>query len=133
VVDDDDATRELIGFHLEDRDVVVETAPDGEACLRRLADGGPAPDAVVLDLRMPGTDGFETLRRIGWDVPTLVLSGQEGEREKLRAFELGAIGYVTKPFSPAVLVARLVRHFEVVDRGPGGWPPPWEPARPGER
>jgi two-component system phosphate regulon response regulator PhoB len=68
-----------------------------------------APDVVVLDVAMPGTTGFEVLRRIRQtsDVPVILLTGRTAEADQVRGLELGADEYVTKPFGPMVLLARI--------------------------
>lgn len=115
VVDDQTAIRDLLEHRLETEGFDVETVSDGRAALERLREGSFDPDAVVLDISMPAMDGFETLRRIqGFDRPPLVVmvSGRSNEREQIRAFELGAVDYVTKPFKLRVLVARLKSHLD---------------------
>jgi len=66
----------------------------------------------VLDVMMPVMDGFEVLREMKrdsetWDIPAIMLTAREMEEDKLKGFELGAVDYVTKPFSPAELTARI--------------------------
>ena len=115
VVDDQTAIRDLLEHRLETEGFDVETVSDGRVALERLRESGVAFDAVVLDVSMPKMDGFETLRRIQeLDRPPLAMmvSGRKSEREQIRAFELGAVDYVTKPFKPRVLVVRLERHLE---------------------
>jgi DNA-binding response OmpR family regulator len=88
------------------RHEVVEAA-DGEAALRAMRDG-PA-DLVVLDLMLPGIDGLEVCRqlRATSDVPVIMLTARDGEIDRVLGLELGADDYVTKPFSPRELVARV--------------------------
>lgn len=115
VVDDKTAIRDLLEHRLETDGFDVETAPDGQAALERLRESGSRFDAVVLDVSMPNMDGFETLRRVQ-ELPrpplTVMVSGRSSEREQIRAFELGAVDYVTKPFKLRVLVARLKSHLD---------------------
>jgi two-component system KDP operon response regulator KdpE len=85
----------------------VTAAATGEEALDQAA--LHPPDLVILDLAMPGTDGFEVCRRLReWSmVPILVLSVREGEADKIRALDLGADDYLTKPFSLGELLARV--------------------------
>src|SRR6266508_3931121 len=107
VVDDEVEIRRALGRALAARDYVVETAADGEqavATARRFD-----PDLVVLDLNMPGLDGFEVCRQLRtWSqVPILVLSVREDETDKVTALDLGADDYLTKPFGTDELMARV--------------------------
>ena len=107
VVDDEEEIRRAVGRTLAARDYVVETAEDGEqavAAARRFD-----PDLVVLDLNMPGLDGFAVCRQLRtWSqVPILVLSVREDETDKVTALDLGADDYLTKPFGTDELMARV--------------------------
>jgi two-component system KDP operon response regulator KdpE len=84
----------------------VYTATDGEEGLRQFHTC--QPDLVILDVMMPGMDGFETCRRIrqSSDVPVIMLTVLERDKDVIRGFDCGADDYVTKPFNPEVLVAR---------------------------
>ena len=109
VVDDERAVRDSLRRALELEGYDVELAEDGEQALRRL-EVDPQPDAVILDVLMPGADGLEVCRRlrsIGNEVPVLMLTAKDGEWDQVEALESGADDYVTKPFSSAILVARL--------------------------
>src|ERR1700746_4205913 len=116
VVDDDDDIRGLLRALLERAGHEVSDAPDGRAGLRELYAG--SPDLVILDVAMPGLDGWETLERIREvsDVPVLMLTARDAELERVRGLRGGADDYVAKPFSPAELVARV----EAVLRRRGG-------------
>ncbi len=107
VVDDEPQIRRAVGAALAWRDYQVESAESAESALIVLA---TRPiDAVVLDLMMPGMDGFDMLREVrGWsEVPIVVLSARGQERDKVAALDLGADDYLTKPFGIDELVARL--------------------------
>jgi len=110
VVEDDRALREGLVTNFQLRGCRALAAADGEQGLRlALAE---RPDAVVLDLMLPGLDGFEVLaelRRRELDVPVLVLSARGRVDDKLTGFRLGADDYVTKPFQLAELIARVER------------------------
>jgi DNA-binding response OmpR family regulator len=107
VVDDEADIRGLVSELLQRAGYEVETAVDGRACLRALFGG--RPDLVVLDVNMPGLDGWQTLERIRdvSDVPVLMLTARAGELEKVRGLTHGADDYVTKPFGRQELLARI--------------------------
>jgi DNA-binding response OmpR family regulator len=107
VVDDDDDIRALVGELLERAGHVVIKAPDGESALKLFY--SRKPDLVVLDVSMPGLDGWEVLNRIRElsDVPVLMLTARAEELEKVRGLRAGADDYVTKPFGRQELLARV--------------------------
>jgi DNA-binding response OmpR family regulator len=107
VVDDDADVRTLVGELLKRAGYQVSEAPDGRAALRALYD--ERPDLVLLDVSMPGLDGWGTLERIRElsDVPVVMLSALGAELEKVRALRGGADDYVTKPFGRQELLARV--------------------------
>jgi DNA-binding response OmpR family regulator len=107
VVDDDDDIRGLVRALLERAGYEVRDAPDGRAGLRELYAG--APDLVILDVAMPGLDGWATLERIREvsDVPVLMLTARDAELERVRGLRAGADDYVVKPFGRQELVARV--------------------------
>jgi DNA-binding response OmpR family regulator len=107
VIDDDKTLVELLSDHLETAGYQTIVASDGPGGLRR-ADQTP-PDLVVLDVMMPGMDGWEVCRRLREKsgVPIIMLTAKGEEIDKLRGFRLGVDDYVTKPFSLAELVARV--------------------------
>lgn len=107
VVDDDDDIRGLLRTLLERAGHEVNDAPDGRAGLRELYAG--SPDLVILDVAMPGLDGWATLERIREvsDVPVLMLTARDAELERVRGLMGGADDYVVKPFGRQELVARV--------------------------
>lgn len=107
VVDDDPRLRDLVRMALEGSGFAVTTAADGEAALVS-ARRDPA-DLVVLDVGLPKANGFEVCRRLRAtsEVPILFLTAHDEEVDRVLGFELGADDYVTKPFSPRELVARV--------------------------
>jgi two-component system, OmpR family, KDP operon response regulator KdpE len=107
VVDDEAPIRRALRTALAGHGYEIAVAEDGEAALATIATW--APDAVVLDLMMPGTDGFEVVRqtRTWSSVPIVVLSVRGEERSKVEALDLGADDYLTKPFGMDELLARL--------------------------
>jgi two-component system alkaline phosphatase synthesis response regulator PhoP len=107
VVDDDAKTVELVKLYLDRDGYQVLTAYDGVEALRLAREG--YPDLIVLDLMLPDIDGLEicrTLRRES-DVPIIMLTARTTDRDKLAGLDLGADDYVTKPFSPKELAARV--------------------------
>jgi DNA-binding response OmpR family regulator len=107
VVDDDGDIRGLLRALLERAGHEVSEAPDGRAGLRELYAG--SPDLVILDVAMPGLDGWATLERIRevTDVPVLMLTARDTEMERVRGLQGGADDYVVKPFGRQELVARV--------------------------
>jgi len=109
VVDDDQQIREAVtvGLQLQWQDSTVFTASDGEAGLEAFYEH--EPDVLVLDISMPGKNGFEVLqeiRRVS-DVPVVMLTARGEEMDQVRGLELGADDYVVKPFSHLALLARI--------------------------
>ncbi|MBL9054057.1 MAG: response regulator transcription factor [Tabrizicola sp.] len=107
VVDDDPGLRTLVGLALERAGYQVVTAADGQAALMQAA--REVPDLIVLDQGLPELDGLEVCRRIRArsDVPILFLTARDDELDRIIGLELGADDYVTKPFSPREVVARI--------------------------
>ncbi len=107
VVDDEADIRGLLRALLERAGHEVTDAPDGRAGLRELF--AASPDLVILDVAMPGLDGWETLERIREvsDVPILMLTARDAELERVRGLKGGADDYVVKPFGRQELVARV--------------------------
>ena len=107
VVDDDDDIRGLVRALLERAGHDVSDASDGLEGLRELYAG--SPDLVILDVAMPGLDGWATLERIREvsDVPVLMLTARDAELERVRGLKGGADDYVVKPFGRQELVARV--------------------------
>jgi DNA-binding response OmpR family regulator len=107
VVDDEENIRALVETYLRNDGYDVVTAATGEDAVEKVAT--TAPDLVILDVRLPGIDGFEVLRRIRKqsDVYVIMLTARADELDTLVGLEVGADDYVTKPFSPRELVARV--------------------------
>jgi DNA-binding response OmpR family regulator len=107
VVEDESKTAEALRLYLEHDGFVVRHVGDGRAALAAIA--GEEPALVVLDLMLPQVDGLEVCRRVRLEsrVPILMLSARTAEEDILAGLELGADDYVTKPFSPRTLVARV--------------------------
>ena len=107
VVDDDERTVELVKLYLNRDGYRVLTAYDGVEALRLARERHP--DLIVLDLMLPGMDGLEVCRvlRDESDVPIIMLTARTTDQDKLKGLEQGADDYVTKPFSPKELAARV--------------------------
>ena len=110
VIEDEKEIRDLVRYNLEREGFKVAVAADGEEGLQRLF--AARPDALVLDLMLPGRSGLEVLREVRGepstrDLPVIVLTARSAEMDKLLGFEHGADDYLTKPFGPRELVARL--------------------------
>ena len=107
MVDDEEAIRELVGSYLRSEGFDVAEAVDGEDALAQIAQG--AFELLVLDLRLPGISGLDVLREVRRtsEMYVIVLTARADETDKLIGLELGADDYVTKPFSPRELVARV--------------------------
>jgi DNA-binding response OmpR family regulator len=107
VVDDDADIRSLLRDLLGRAGYIVDVAPDGRAALRRLFESPPA--LVLLDVAMPGLDGYATLERIRdlSDVPVIMLTARAEELERVRGLTGGADDYVSKPFGTRELLARV--------------------------
>ena len=107
VVDDEAIVRDVLTRYLEKEGFRVDAAEDGEVALELAARS--RPDIVVLDLMLPKVDGFEVFRRLRGlgDVPVVMLTAKGEEVDRVVGLELGADDYVSKPFSPREVVARI--------------------------
>jgi two-component system KDP operon response regulator KdpE len=107
LVDDETAIQRSVGLLLRGRGYDVQAAATGREALAMFA--AQPPDLVVLDLGLPDIEGTEVCRRMRLEskVPIIVLSARGAERDKVNALEIGADDYVTKPFGPEELVARV--------------------------
>ena len=108
LVDDDHELARLLGEFLGPHGVAMDHASDGAKALERLA-AGPLPDIVLLDVMLPGIDGFEVCRRVraGYDVPIVMLTARGEDGDRVAGLDLGADDYVPKPFNPRELLARM--------------------------
>ena len=110
VIEDEKEIRDLVRYNLERAGYKVAAVADGDQGLERLF--ASRPDALVLDLMLPGRNGLEILREVRGepltrDLPVIVLTARSAEMDKLLGFEHGADDYLTKPFSPRELIARI--------------------------
>ena len=116
VVDDAPETIDILGEVLRTA-YNVRVARNGENALKILDDESP-PDLVLLDINMPGVDGFDVCRHIKThaslsDIPVIFITGYEHVREKLTGFAAGGVDYVTKPFHPEEVRARVKTHLDL--------------------
>ncbi|MHB1652135.1 MAG: response regulator [Desulfitobacteriaceae bacterium] len=110
VVDDEEPIQELLRFNLEKEGYLVRVAGDGAGALNLVEK--ELPDLVVLDVMLPGMDGLEVCRQLRMmpkfqDLPVIMLTARGEEIDKVLGLELGADDYLTKPFSPRELLARI--------------------------
>lgn len=116
VVEDDPLTTRLITHYLKDLQIKIIAVPEAEAALEYLK--SELPDLILLDLLLPGRDGFQFLNEIKKDphtqkIPVLIMSSISGEKEILKALELGAVDYITKPFSPRIVSAKIQHYLNL--------------------
>jgi two-component system, OmpR family, response regulator len=106
-VDDDPSVRQMIADYLGDNDIRVSTLPSGRGVDEAIE--RESIDLLILDLKLPDEDGMQVLRRLRerWDLPVIMLTGRKEEADRVMGLELGADDYLTKPFSPRELLARI--------------------------
>ena len=119
VVDDDTSNLRMAGHILSKNNMRVTALKSGQALLDYISENG-IPDLVLLDIRMPGMDGFETLRRIRTQenendkVPVIFLTANEDEESETKGLSLGAMDFIKKPFVPEVLAIRVKHTIELI-------------------
>jgi two-component system, OmpR family, response regulator len=106
-VDDDPSVRQMIADYLGDNDIRVSTLPSGRGVDDAIERENV--DLLILDLKLPDEDGMQILSRLRarWDLPVIMLTGRKEEADRVMGLELGADDYLTKPFSPRELLARI--------------------------
>ena len=116
IVEDEEAIADLERDYLELSGFEVEVANDGETGLRKALEEDY--DLLILDLMLPGVDGFEICRKVrdAKDMPIIMVSAKKDDIDKIRGLGLGADDYITKPFSPSELVARVKAHLARYER-----------------
>jgi len=112
IVDDEEDVLELVRYNLDRNGYKVETATTGEQAMTKAR--AKLPDLMILDLMLPGIDGLEVCRKLKSEIrtqniPIIMLTAKGEETDIVTGLELGADDYITKPFSPKVLVARVRR------------------------
>ncbi|CAG7642582.1 response regulator transcription factor [Paenibacillus allorhizosphaerae] len=120
VADDDPNVREIIRLYFEKQHIQMIEAQDGEEALELVEK--ESPDIIILDVMMPNMDGYEACREIlkRFDIPIIMLTAKGDEFDRVLGLELGADDYVTKPFSPRELVARIKAIFRRMQKGRSG-------------
>lgn len=116
VVDDTPANLEVVAEALGDAGFEVAIATDGERAIRQAIIS--QPDLILLDVMMPGIDGFETCCRLKTtaetcDIPVIFMTALSDSTDKVKGFNLGAVDYITKPFQEAELIARVTTHLKL--------------------
>ncbi|MBS7527338.1 MAG: two-component system, OmpR family, response regulator ResD [Clostridiales bacterium] len=119
IVDDDENIRELISLYLTKEGYVTELYESGEKGLEAFK--ANAPDLVLLDIMMPGIDGYDTLKEIRKisTVPVIMITAKDETFDKVLGLELGADDYIVKPFEPKELTARVkavIRRYQTTDK-----------------
>ena len=116
IIEDEEAIADLEKDYLELSSYEVEIAADGETGLKRARDEDF--QLVILDLMLPGVDGFEICRQVREkkNTPIIMVSAKKDDIDKIRGLGLGADDYMTKPFSPSELVARVKAHLNRYQR-----------------
>jgi two-component system phosphate regulon response regulator PhoB len=112
IVDDEEDVLELVRYNLDRSGYQIETATSGEDALSKARKS--LPDLIILDLMLPGMDGLEVCKKLKNDVkteqvPIVMLTAKGDESDIVTGLELGADDYITKPFSPKILIARVRR------------------------
>lgn len=125
LVEDDPTLRGTLAFNLNREGYTVSTADNGVSALEAVATHGDTLDLIILDVMLPGLNGFQVLRSVRRDfnVPVLMLSARGEEQDKIDGLELGADDYVVKPFALRELLARVraaVRRRAVASAKPPG-------------
>ena len=118
VVEDEASIREMIALNLRRAGMEAVEADSAEAALP-LLEQRPGCDAAILDVMLPGMNGFslcETIRRTDQKIGIIILSAKGQEQDKIRGLSIGADDYMTKPFSPSELVARVKAHLARYER-----------------
>ena len=116
IVDDEEDVLELVRYNLDKNGYTTETATNGEKALAKAR--AKLHDLIILDLMLPGIDGFETCRRlknnkITKDIPVIFMSALSDTIDKVKGFATGGVDYVTKPFDQVELIARVRTHVEL--------------------
>jgi DNA-binding response OmpR family regulator len=120
VVDDEPSIRTICRINLEAAGMEVVEAADGAAALAAIA--AHRPDLVLLDVMMPGLDGWDVAVELatserGRDVPVIFLSARSEPAARERGLELGAVGYIAKPFDPLLIAGRVAETLRRLERG----------------
>ncbi|MDM8561617.1 hybrid sensor histidine kinase/response regulator [Candidatus Parabeggiatoa sp. HSG14] len=118
IIDDNSINLRVLVEHLKSVDFKIEVAQNGEIGLEMVQ--SVQPDIILLDVMMPGIDGFETCRRLkatesGKDIPVIFMTALETTKDKLKGFEAGCVDYVTRPIRHEEVLARIITHLRIRD------------------
>lgn len=116
---DDNITNLTIGKNILSETYDVFTVPSGEKLFKILEKA--TPDIILLDVEMPDMDGYETIKRLksdeaSADIPVIFLTARSDTGSEVEGLALGALDYITKPFSPPLLIRRIDFHLRYIDR-----------------
>ncbi|NJN22485.1 MAG: response regulator, partial [Leptolyngbya sp. RL_3_1] len=116
LVDDQPANLKVLSESLRHEDWITLVAPDGESALAQI--DYAKPDLVLLDVLMPGIDGFETCKRLKSNpetaaIPVIFMTALSDIFDKVKGFEIGAVDYITKPFQQEEVIARVKLHLRL--------------------
>lgn len=122
VIEDEESISKLVCMYLEKSDIVPEPFYNAEDALKKLSDG-TKPDLLILDLNLPGMSGFDFLKKFremfNSTVPVMIVSARDADEDIIKGLNIGADEFVTKPFSPGVLVARVQANLRRKDLSKG--------------
>lgn len=112
IIEDDKDIQELLGYNLQHEGYAVKGCMDAESAMAYLEKAQPVPDILLLDLMLPGIDGYALCRKLRKDsrwagMPVIMLTARNEDADVVAGLEVGADDYITKPFSPRILVARI--------------------------
>jgi len=116
IADDEEDFLEILSYNLRNEGFEVVAVADGQAALHALSE---QPDLIILDIMMPEVNGYEvcqTIRARGITTPVIFLTARDSDFDEVRGFEMGADDYITKPFSPMALLARIRSHLRKASR-----------------
>lgn len=118
IVDDNPTNLSVLAQTLEDAGFNIRIATDGESALEQLEDDSEHPELILLDVQMPGIDGFETCRRLKAnsltkDLPIIFMTALADTESKVKGLSLGAVDYITKPFEGEEVLARVKVHLQM--------------------
>lgn len=116
IVDDEPANIDIL-TELVKSGYMTRAATGGEKALRIATSDNP-PDLILLDVMMPGIDGYEVCRRLKADertkdIPIIFITGKVSAQDEIKGFECGAVDYITKPFNPVVVKSRVTTHLQL--------------------
>ncbi len=119
VVDDTPANIQVLALVLKDK-YRIKVATSGPHCLEQVR-GTDKPDLILLDIMMPGMDGFEVCEELKADpstskIPVIFITGRQDTHDEQKGFEVGAVDYITKPIRPVIVAARVKTHITIVQQ-----------------